>query len=369
MTSRVPRIVVVAAWAACAMASCYADPINSPPVDVNIDVPAAIRRGQESTFTTSAHDPDGDRLTYTWSSAPGPCDVTTPAPGIPGFDPTYRVALAADANGEVCVTLTVADAHGATVSAPPQTVTIENHPPVAQIVVQQPSLNPRGEYDLYSSLRLSGGSSYDPDGDPVIPSWDLVSAPPMSPSSSVKLLPCAPQGSDQPDAPLNLAICFGPVVIPGLYQIQLIASDPLVSGTPARVALTVSADRPPCITETTPPNPVARLVWDPAVSKTFTVLHVDDDGDAFPSPGLPPFGSASFAWSLRRNTEAWQAIAGFETLSEVTIPGGNYASGDQVAVRVEVGDRVAAHDLLSCGDADICPVDCPQRVTWTVDYQ
>jgi hypothetical protein len=368
MTSQVPRIVVLGAWAAGAMASCYADPINRPPVDVNINVPSPIRRGQESTFTTSAHDPDDDGLTYAWSSAPGPCEVTTPAPGIPSFDPTYRVALAGDADGKVCVTLTVTDAHGATVAAPPQTVTIENHPPVAQIVVQQPGLNARGEYDLFSSFRLSSSTSYDPDGDPVTPSWDWVSTPPGSTVPSVPP-PCAPQGSDQPGLPLNVAVCFGPVEIAGLYQVELVASDPLVAGTPAHVALTVSADRAPCITDTMPSNPAARLVWDPAVSKTFAVLHVDDDGDSFPTVGPPPLGSPSFAWSLRRNAEAWQTIAGFETQSQVTIPGGNYASGDEVAVRVEVRDREPAHDLLGCGDADVCPADCPQRVTWTVDYQ
>jgi hypothetical protein len=369
MTSRVPRIVVVVAvgtWVASAMASCYADPINSPPADVTIGAPNPIRRGQESTFTTGAHDPDGDRLTYAWSTGPGPCDVAPPAPGIPSFNPLYQVAVVGDADGKACVELTVTDSHGARAPTVLQTVTIGNQAPVARISVQQPGTNRLGAYDLYSTFRLSGGSSYDPDQDPLTLSWAWASVPN---ASTVTLDPCAPPSPAGPGTPANLVVCFGPVVVPGLYQVALTASDPLVAGPPAQVALTVSDDRPPCITKTLPPNPAARLVWDPALDKTFAVQGVDDDGDPFPAAGPPPLGSATFSWSLRRNAEPWQAIAGFETLNEVTLPGGNFASGDQVAVRVEARDRQPAHNLLNCGDTDICPADCPQRVTWTVDYQ
>ena len=341
------------------LTNCYLDPINTPP-QVMIVVPVLIKRSQENTFTATVIDP-GDRVSYDWTSGPGPCPLDDPL-AVHDYNPSYRVRLLGDANGVACVTVKATDPHGAT-GTDAKTLIIENHTPVARIVVQQPGRNALGEYPLYSTLRLSAATSADPDGDPLSRTWALTSAPD---ASTATLYPCSP------DPTADLARCLGPILLPGLYQVDLVVSDGIADSPPERVALIVSPDAPPCIAQTDPEDPGARLVWDPAVGKSFTVVRVDDDGDPYPPPPpeeSPPRGAATFAWSVRRNDDSWQTIAGFEALNQVTIPGGSFISGDHVAVRVEVKDRLRAHDLTTCGDQDLCPVECPRRTTWTIDYQ
>lgn len=342
---------------------CYSGPINSPPTQPEIIVPSSISRGQPSTFSANASDPDNDRLSLQWSSGPGPCDPANPPAGNTADAASYMITLVTDSAGAACVCVVARDPYNATASYC-RTVMVINHAPIAQITVQQPAAEVTGDYPLYSTFRLSGAASSDPDGDPLTYTWTLPDMP--SNYMGNKLTDCLPATS-----PAHLVECLGPTNEPGNYKVDLVVNDGTQDSQAYEVTLIVDPDQPPCITQTSPADPSAPLVWDPTLPKTFEVDNVTDDGSPYPSAD-PPNGALTFSWSLRQSGDtAWEPIDGYDMLASVTIPGGRFEIGETVEVRVEVNDgtQQAATNLMNCGDTDICPPVCSQRVTWTVDYQ
>src|SRR5437764_273846 len=111
--ARVRRASVIVALSATATtAGCYAGPINSPPNPPDITVPDTIPRGQPTTLTAQATDPDDDKVTVSWYTGSGPCgaDGTLP-PGPLAVGPSYMLTpdqAAIDA-GQVCVTVVATD--------------------------------------------------------------------------------------------------------------------------------------------------------------------------------------------------------------------------------------------------------------------
>jgi hypothetical protein len=356
--------IVVVGCVLGAISGCYSDPINSRPDQPEIIVPPNLPRNLPSTFTALASDPDGDRLSFEWTSGPGMCDSTTRPVSNINYSTSYKIMLTPDPTGKACVWLVVTDPYGAS-NFVPKTVMVNNGRPSARITVQQPDRDNFGHYDLFSTFRLSAGDSSDPDGDSLTRRWKLFFPDNYSGDG---LRPCLGAPADAAD----LVQCLGPVAEPGMYEVELVVNDGNDDSTPVRVPLVVNDDAPPCITQTAPQDPMALLVWDPARDKSFEVQNVKDDGDPYPAPivDVPPRGTATFNWSLRRNSGAWQALDGYDRLASVTIAGGNFLIGDRVQVRVEVSDRIVAHKRLGCDDKmDLCPAACPLRVTWTVDYR
>jgi hypothetical protein len=349
--------------ASAALPACYSGVINSPPSNVEIvPVTQPIERGKPALFRASATDPDNDDLTFQWSMFPNGCDDQSGPPAGVGSGATVLMTLTTNDNDLACVCATASDPHGATAQGCIP-VTVGNQPPTANITVQQPTQNRAGNYDLYSAFRLSAAGSVDPDDDVLTRTWGFE---PPAFFTAATLADCAPA------APFDLVRCFGPVTEPGMYKVSLIVNDGRSDSPRADVTLVVDPDGPPCIIETSPEDPTAALIWDPAADKSFTVLNVRDDGDPYPAVDPPPRGGARFSWSLRRSSDAFQPIQGFQSLPSVTIPRGSFITGDRVQVRVEVSDRLPAHDVAGCGDLDICSphaAGCVQRITWTVDYR
>jgi hypothetical protein len=313
------------------------------------------------TFTATVNDPDNDVVTLEWSSqemvCPTPFDKTKrPQNGQEGQ--AYSLQLRADKASELCIWVLATDRYGAT-DVFARTVTAGNRAPIAQVDVQQPTKNTFGRYDLYSNFRISGARSSDPDMDPVTRTWTLRAPD----ASDAVLVDCSPT------SPEDLVKCFSPGKYPGEYRVELLVNDGIEnSAATALVIITVDPDSAPCIKLTTPPYTASPLVLDPAQPWPFAVLNVHDDGDPFPGASAPR-GSATFDWKLRHNGGEWRAIPGFESLPSVLIAGDTFAIGDHVDLRVEVLDRVPLHSLAACGATDVCPTDCPQRVTWNVDYR
>jgi hypothetical protein len=357
--------MVLAAGSALIGCVLFTDPVNSPPrVDKILFPTTGVMRGRTISVEAAVSDPDHDPLAYQWSSAVGPCADPvdrTLRPPTEQTTPTYKITVGVQQKNSVrCVWLLVTDSHGAS-AVDAQTLTPINNAPVAVIDIQQPIRNPQGRFDLFSSFRLSGAGSHDDDGDNLLPfSWKLI-AP--DPATDVRLAPCAPT------PPADRVQCFSPGAHPGTYTVELVVNDGIVDSSPEQKVLTVDPDSPPCVTLTSPPYGAGPFVDDPAQPGLFSILNVSDDGDPFPAAATPPRGSARFVWKIRHAGGDWRVIPGFESLPTLTIAANTFFSGNLIDVRAEVIDRVADHTLGACGDDDICPVSCPQRVTWTVEYR
>jgi hypothetical protein len=333
----------------------YTAPINSPP-EVNIITPTNVVRGQPAKFFADARDPDGDPLTIEWSLSPGAC----PGPAEPklrppttGVENTFTVTPADEMAATYCVWVRVTDKYGAS-ALRNVTVTAVNRRPEAAMEIQQPPRNLAGTYDLYSTIRISAAPSSDQDGDQLTRQWTLRRFPP---ASQAMLTSCSPT------SPEDLAKCFF-ADVPGSYEVELVVNDTIDSSEPAREILTVDPDKLPCIGTIPPP----KLVLDPTVPRDFRVLEVRDDGDPFP---YTPASQLTFFWSVRRGTDPWQMIPGHALLNVVRIEAQTFTVGELVSLRVEVQDRQRVVVDGGCGDRDTCPStgDCPQRVTWNLEYR
>jgi hypothetical protein len=340
----------------------YTGRINGRP-SVSIPTPGGhVARGQTVAVSAYGSDPDGDLLTYGWWVVSGDCG----APPTDGTSPTaitappYMFTLPRDAQSTTCVWVRVTDTSGAVSDFQSTSFTADNRPPVAVIDVQVPSAtNKAGTYYLYTVFRLGAGHSTDPDGDPIVSrTWTLVSSPPQIPPGA--FVACAQT------SPEDLVQCLDTGNLSGVYVVSLVVNDGLADSAPVQVTLTVDPDHLPCVSQTDPSPAASPIVWDPSQPREFKVLTVLDDGAPYPPVQGPGERYApTFAWSLRRNGGAWQDLAGFQSLNDVTLPADSFVSGDNVDVRVVVSDG-QSHTDVKCDDA--CPAGCPGMVTWTVEY-
>ena len=339
----------------------YTDAINSAPTVTRIVVPAGpLDRGQSITVDAVASDPDQDPLQYAWWVTPEACPpqaVPTPSPTTSvGAQPTYTFTLPEGDSPSVCVWVVVTDPHGASDFAT-ATILTENRPPTAVIDVQRPGQNIVGRYDLYSTFQLSSALASDPDGDPIVArSWTLVGRPSMS---HAQLGACSPGDTS------GLVICFD-ADYPGDYTVDLTVTDPQNASATVEKRLTVDFDHLPCVGRTTPDEAASPIVAAPSETRPFEIDQVLDDGAPFPVQG-PPHVAPSFSWSMQVNGGGFTPVAGLGSLASMTLPADTFVSGDQVDVQVTISDGVThgAQDICEPG----CAADCPETVTWTVEYR
>lgn len=170
---------------------------------------------------TGSGDPDGDPLTVAWTLASKP---EGSAAGIE--DPTAaRTLFVADAVGEFRVSLVVDD--GVLASEPDEVVYTAidtNVPPVANAGSDQSV--PAG-----SVVEIDGSASSDPDGDPLIYQWSILSKP----EGSIA-------GIKDPATATTLFVAD----VQGEFVIQLIVNDGADPSPPDTMVVTVSrANTPP----------------------------------------------------------------------------------------------------------------------------
>ena len=130
---------------------------NYPPTVTCSVAKASILQADTTTVRANAADPDGDKLTYSWSTTGGK---------IAGSGDTATFDATGVAPGKYTVTATVADKkHQASCSAE-ITVLKRNHPPTAKLEPSTFTVT-QGESQ---NLRCTGS---DPDNDPLTYSWTV----------------------------------------------------------------------------------------------------------------------------------------------------------------------------------------------------
>jgi hypothetical protein len=346
----------------------YTSVVNSPPqVKIN-PIVGAVLRGQKVTLSATATDPDGGSVSLSWSTSPGDCPAPlspsarppTMSASPPGTD-TFDFMFASGDPATVCVWVLATDPQGAT-ALDATAVSSQNRPPVAMITVLEPTTQTSsGRYALYSRFHLSAAASSDPDHDAITErKWTLTF--PQTATPTPVLTPCS---STKPN---DLIVCLDARGFAGDYVVELSVKDGLDwSKTPARIVLTVDDDHPACVKSAAPPPETSPFIVDPAVARTFAITQILDDGAPFPTPVDGSAGTPTFAWRVRRNAGAWQAIVGYDNVNALTLPGGSYATGDVVDVTVTISDGLVTHLQPACDAA--CPAGCPQSALWTVDYR
>ncbi|MEM6928634.1 MAG: PKD domain-containing protein [Myxococcota bacterium] len=121
---------------------------------------------------SDSFDPNGDPLTYTWVLQQSP-------PGSVSFlinDTRVESSLFLDRPGTYLVELAVSDGFESSRDSIEILAEVLNAGPVAVAGRDQ-------NVSLGETVVLSGGDSYDPDGQPITFQWDLVTVPPASAAS------------------------------------------------------------------------------------------------------------------------------------------------------------------------------------------
>jgi hypothetical protein len=351
----------------------FFDEINSPPTAdfTLLGSPDALYPNEPFILsaTSSRDSEDGDQLHYEWvvqsCPSPNPCDAPTEklidAPqvtvGFPLNDPgDERKGFS---HQPLVVTLTVSDSRHAPAS------TWRAFPPVNR----EPSVSAQLDDSMDVTNLLNRDGSYavarayhykvlwsDPDDDPVALTWHVA----------------APSGHGEAQPIVEDRFAVTPDVASN-WQLEVTASD----GFNARsVPLTFVAadDQPPCVQRVDPEVPAGALVIVPRVSDDpfqpasvrFRIDTVRDDFDTYPYPAAHDelSGVAHFAWSVGREGEAPQVVAG-RTSNDYVLDPAVYAPGERVVVRGVAMDRKDKRVPESAAEAP----DCYQQVDWLVEVR
>ena len=367
----------------------FTDPINTAPT-VSFPPqqdPLTLVRGKTS-ITANASDPDQsiDSLKFDWYQGKtcGKSRCGPPAPSSLVFA-TFPFQLTELGPG--CIVVVVTDNRGATASAE-QSYEVVDQAPTASIEIQntagQPAPVAGQPYPLalYSEITLSGASSTDPDDNNLkllTPIWHVFAAD----STEITVPGC-------PDNSKGAFVCTFSATAPGSYRVQLVVNDPSNKQSVAEQLIQVAGDQLPNIdiksAQPLPPtsSSTSPLLLFANLPNTFTVIHVEDDGDPYPpsdSSDSTLASSAGFIWYIRgpgpTSTIFERWIGSGPTF---TIPP-KFNPQDIVQVRVEYHDRVTACQPRTPGcdavfaacdpNATICYSSDfrVEWVTWTVEFR
>jgi hypothetical protein len=189
---------------------------NVAPVAEAGDNQAVNLYGSVVTLNGSqSYDPNGDELSYAWSFTSKPQASQASLNGANTATPSF----VADLHGDYIVQLTVKDAFGGTASDT-VTVSFNNLPPVA-------NAGGGGLYPVGTNVILNGLASSDPNNDPLIYKWSLLSCPNGSAAGIVN-----------PSASIT-ALSLD---VKGQYQVQLVVNDGVAASSPSVVSITAILD-------------------------------------------------------------------------------------------------------------------------------
>lgn len=358
------------ALAAAALAGCtfYTDGINGEPDAFIFKATAGPHYlGQPielSAITSSDPNDDGRDLTARWlvqvcnDALGADCPEQFDTEELSIFD---NYVLRTDERRTYRVTLDVRDARGASDRAV-LVIEVDNRVPELDPDVQ--GCDTCGGYVLGTWVDILADAS-DPDGDEVALDWTLF-APDASVDADRSFTPVT--GYPSP------AYRLMPDVV-GLYTVSITATDTGGGETSVDRSFQIVPDAPPCLAQIEPPVPGATyVVYTDDEPRRFAALAVNDDLDPFPAPLDPgPFrGETEFRWYIASPDTGgvFTEVAG-QGAADYLLDPSSFAVGDEIALRVEVDDRIGR--TISCdADDDTCSIGgdgCLQRVTWGVSIR
>ena len=348
----------------------YTHDINHAPT-VKLMGPATTPFGSMTrpTYHADAHDPEqsAESLTYEWRSRMGLCPASDAEAfvGAPVGESKPDFQPDADFTEPFCVWVVVRDSEGAW-SYAKQRTDVTHQPTIAVIEVVKPAASD-GHVPLFSQVQLSGAKSRDPEapGGKLTFAWTLTRG---METLTATACPLAPQTD----------ICF-PADKEGEYTAVLTVTDSRNGMTTAMKSVTVDPDAAPCITRTDPEFGLPTIVRDASEENTFEVQAISDDGDPFPPIDARP-STLFFKATWWLDGEDPEFPSGRRPDDNVPNPQRlvfqpmKFRTGDQVFVRMQVGDR-AHNDFAACPPGKMnCALDpkrpsCFQWVTWKIDFR
>ena len=154
----------------------------------NINSPPHANAGPNQTVTeaspvvldgSASFDPDNDPLAFAWTQSSGPAvtlDTTDPQ------HPTFTAPFVGPAGAVLTFALGVSDGLATASALVSITVDNVNHPPVA-------NAGPGGTFNATTVVTLDASASSDPDSDPLTFSWQQLSGPAVTLSSTTSPTP------------------------------------------------------------------------------------------------------------------------------------------------------------------------------------
>jgi hypothetical protein len=345
------------AWLALVSSGCllYTGPINTAPT-VSIVLPASFARDKDMTFTANATDDELRSVRFEWSVAKGKCPTDGSVPTSPSLDQGLSRELTFKTSdvGDFCVSVTVTDKHGATVTATEDFAVVDGPSVVTigpmQVVTAALAVDDR--VPLYSQLRFKVEAT-DPD---AVDQGRLQLDVRVTPDKGAERKLAGGCGGSPSD------YCF-PVELDGPWTLVATVTDPAGVTVTAMKPFVVAPDQPPCISETNPPFR-GELVRSPN-ALWFQVTDVRDDVDPLPAPLDRP-STLKFAWSWRFQGESNFTRVPDNEGQQFHLTAGAVTIGQIVEVRAEAHDsRPSSGALRRCAD-ETQPDCCNQWATWTV---
>lgn len=351
----------------------YTEEINQRPGLQMVLPGTTLVRGGTARFTARSEDPEQDFVRLDWRAyacadeeSLASCDAV---PFLAGTDTSFDVTIApvlADGltpTTHLRVTLDGVDARGAGAKPPDQAVLpVDNAPP--SLLISEPfsahAFTVGTPFQLYAEL-----GDADDGADAVTLAFEVF-APTEVPFAPATMIDPALVPAPIDPAHRQAGIEVVPTTA-GVWQVRIVATDPLGVTTEVTKPVAIVVDQPPCIAGAGVPTAPA-----PVFEPTVYAVTVDDALDPYPMVATPVpdiDGEARLQWSLKVGAGP-RLLVDDATTNRYGFDPAAYPAGTQVELRVEVADRVARP--VTCADANAeCAVDgnaqCTQRRTWRLE--